>query len=133
MSSRACPSLPAPPVLMDHQPCVALPEARALANRAVGMHNRGDYAGALPLFEQVLVTVQTAHATAATPQTILGVMYAMCKLGDTKHRLGDLPGAQAVLEQAVALAEPPPVGPRHSASRSCLGGSRSGVASAGSV
>jgi tetratricopeptide (TPR) repeat protein len=110
MSSRAC---PAPPVLMDHQPYVALPEARALNKRAAGMHNRGEYAGALPLFEQVLVMVQTAHATAATPQTILDVVYAMLQLGQTKREHGDLPGAQNVLEQAVALAEPPPVGPRH--------------------
>jgi hypothetical protein len=91
---------------MDHQPYVALPEARALANRAVDMSNRGDAAGALPLDEQVLVMVQTAHATNATPQTILDVVYTMWQLGDTKRELGDLPGAQAVLEQAVALAEP---------------------------
>jgi tetratricopeptide (TPR) repeat protein len=110
MSSRAC---PAPPVLMDHQPYVALPEARALDNKATDVRNCGDYTGSLPLFQQVLLMVQTAHATAATPQTILDVVFAMWKLGETKRALGDLPGAQAVLEQAVALAEPPPVGPRH--------------------
>jgi tetratricopeptide (TPR) repeat protein len=98
---------------MDHQPYVALPEAAALASHAVDMSNRGDDAGALPLLQQVLVMVQTAHATAAIPQSILDVVYTMWQLGDTKRTLGDFPGAQAVLEQAVALAEPPPVGPRH--------------------
>ncbi len=50
---------------MDHQP-YALPEALALDKCAVDMFNRGDYAAALPLFQQVLVMMQTAHATAAT-------------------------------------------------------------------
>jgi hypothetical protein len=71
MASRAC---PAPPVLMDHQPYAALPEARALAIRALDMYNRGDATGALPLFQQVLVMVQTAHASTATPQSILDVV-----------------------------------------------------------
>jgi hypothetical protein len=34
-------------------------------------------------------------------------------VGKSKRILGDLPGAQAVLQQAVALAEQPPVGPVH--------------------
>jgi tetratricopeptide (TPR) repeat protein len=37
----------------------------------------------------------------------------MCELGQTKRQLGDLIGAHAVLQQAVALAEQPPVGPVH--------------------
>jgi tetratricopeptide (TPR) repeat protein len=98
---------------MDHQPYVALPEAHALDHRVAAMFNRADFAVALPLYQQVLVMVQTAHATAATPQTILDVVYTMWQLGDTKRELGDFPEAQTVLEQAVALAEPPPVGPRH--------------------
>jgi tetratricopeptide (TPR) repeat protein len=41
------------------------------------------------------------------------VVFAMWQVGKTQRELGDLPGAQAVLQQAVALAEPPPVGPDH--------------------
>ena len=109
----SAPPRPSPPVLMHHRPYVALPDADEIRMRAVDMANRGEYADALPLCQQVLVLAQRAHAAAPTPQTILDVVVAMWQLGDTKHRLGDLPGAQAVLEQAVALAEPPPVGPRH--------------------
>jgi tetratricopeptide (TPR) repeat protein len=101
------------PVLMDHRPLVDLPDARALHIRALAMHNRGEYASALPLEEQVLVLSQTAHAASPSPQTILDVVFAMWQLGKTKRFLGDLPGAQAVLQQAVALAEQPPVGPLH--------------------
>jgi tetratricopeptide (TPR) repeat protein len=104
---------PSPPVLMDHQPYVALPDARALNIRAVAVFNRGEYASALPLLEQVLVLSQTAHAAAPSPQTILDVVVAMWQLGNLKRNLGDLPAAQAVLQQAVALAEQPPVGPVH--------------------
>jgi len=97
---------------MEPQPFADLPEARALHDRAVATSSRGEYASALPLQEQVLVLSQTAHAS-PTPQTILDVVFAMSELGKTKRSLGDLPGAQAVLQQAVALAEPPPVGPVH--------------------
>ena len=110
MSSRAC---PAPPVLMDHQSYVALPEADALDDRAADMYNRGTDRVALSLCQQVLVLAQRAHAAAPTPQTILDVVFAMWQVGQTQRELGDLPGAQAVLQQAVALAEPPPVGPDH--------------------
>jgi tetratricopeptide (TPR) repeat protein len=107
--------LPLPsPVLLDHQPFADLPDARALHNRAATMDDRGEYASALPLREQVLVLSQTAHAAAApSPQTTLDVVYAMWQLGQTKRANGDLPGAHAVLQQAVALAEQPPVGPVH--------------------
>ena len=71
---------------MDHQPCVALPDARVLNNCAATMHNRGEYASALPLREQVLVLSQTAHTASPTPQTILDVVYAMCELGQTKRQ-----------------------------------------------
>ncbi len=104
---------PSPPVLMDHQPFVTLPDALALDMRAVDMHNRGEYAGALSLYQQVLVLAQTAHSAAPTPQTTLNVVFAMRQLGTTQLALGDLQQAQAVLQQAVALAEPPPVGPDH--------------------
>ncbi len=102
-----------PPVLMHHRAYVALPDALALNNRAVDMFNRGEFAGALPLLQQVLVLAQTAHTAAPTPQTILDVVFAMMEMGKMQRALGDLPGAQAVLQQAVALAEPPPVGPDH--------------------
>jgi hypothetical protein len=72
---RPVPVLPASPVLKDHQPYVALPEARALDNQATDMFNRGDIAGVLPLRKQVLVMAQTTHATNATPQTILDVVF----------------------------------------------------------
>jgi tetratricopeptide (TPR) repeat protein len=101
------------PVLMDHQPFVDLPDARALNFRAVAMFERGEYASSLPLDEQVLVLTQTAHAASPTPQTILDVVYAMWQLGQTKRIISNLTGAQAVLQQAVALAEQPPVGPVH--------------------
>jgi tetratricopeptide (TPR) repeat protein len=97
---------------MDHQP-FALPDARALNMRARDMYNRGEYAAALPLCQQVLVLAQQAHTAAPTPQTTLALVFAMWQVGTMQHRLGDLPGAQAVLQQAVALAEPPPVGPDH--------------------
>jgi hypothetical protein len=96
---------PPSPVFMEHQPFVDLPDARALNNRAATMSNRGEDTSALPLQEQVLVLSQTAHAAAPSPQTILDVVYAMWELGKLKRTLGDLPGAQAVLQQAVALAE----------------------------
>jgi tetratricopeptide (TPR) repeat protein len=112
MAAMALVSRPAP-VLMDHQPYVALTEARALDNLATALYNRGEYAGALPLLQQVLVLAQRAHAAAPTPQTTLDVVFGMQLLGKTQRNLGDLPGAQAVLQQAVALAEPPPVGPDH--------------------
>jgi tetratricopeptide (TPR) repeat protein len=98
---------------MHHQPFVALPDALALDDRAVDMFNRGEYADALPLYQQGLVLAQRAHTAVPTPQTTLDVVFAKCKTGRTQRALGDLPGAQAVLQQAVALAEPPPVGPDH--------------------
>jgi tetratricopeptide (TPR) repeat protein len=98
---------------MDHQPYVAQPDVFALQNRAATMVNRGEYTGALPIYQQALVLAQRAHAAAPTPQTTLDVVFALWQLGNTKQALGDLPGAQAVLQQAVALAEPPPVGPDH--------------------
>jgi tetratricopeptide (TPR) repeat protein len=101
------------PVLMDHRPFVALPDARALIVCVVAMFDRCEYASALPLCEQMLVLSQTAHAASPTPQTILDVVFAMWQLGRSKRNLGDLPGAHAVLQQAVALAEQPPVGPVH--------------------
>jgi tetratricopeptide (TPR) repeat protein len=104
---------PSPPVLMHHQPFVALPDACALHIRAVHMANRGECADALSLYQQELVLAQRAHTAAPTPQTILDVVFAMSDLGKSQRKLGDLPGAQAVLQQAVALAEPPPVGPDH--------------------
>jgi tetratricopeptide (TPR) repeat protein len=107
------PPRPSPPVLVDHQPFVALPDAFALLMRATDMRNRGEYADALPLFQQVLVLAQRAHAAAPTPQTTLDVVLAMWQMGITQLALGDLPGAQTVLQHAVALAEPPPVGPDH--------------------
>jgi tetratricopeptide (TPR) repeat protein len=109
----SAPPRPSPPVLMHHQPFVALPDALALHMRAVDMANRGECADALPLYHQVLVLAQRAHTAAPTPQTILDVVFAMLQVGTTQRKLGDLPGAQAVLQQAVALAEPPPVGPDH--------------------
>jgi tetratricopeptide (TPR) repeat protein len=96
---------------MHHQPYVALPDALALGMRATDMFNRGENAAAL--YQQVLVLAQRAHTAAPTPQTTLDVVFATWVLGITQHALGDLPGAQAVLQQAVALAEPPPVGPDH--------------------
>jgi tetratricopeptide (TPR) repeat protein len=98
---------------MHHEPHVALPDALAFHNRAADMYNRGADRVALSLCQQVLVLAQRAHSAASTPQTTLDVVYAMCRLGVTQRDLGDLPGAQAVLLQAVALAEPPPVGPDH--------------------
>jgi tetratricopeptide (TPR) repeat protein len=112
-SVMSAPPRPAPPVLMDHRPFVALPDAFALANRAVDMFNRGEHAGALPLYQQVLVLAQRAHAACGCPQSTLDVVFAMCQLGDTQRALGDLPGAQTTYEKAVTLAEPPPVGPVH--------------------
>jgi tetratricopeptide (TPR) repeat protein len=111
----SAPPRPSPPVLIHHQPCMALPDARVLHMRATDMYDRGEYAAALPLLQQVLVLAQTAHTAAptGTPQTILDVVFAMWQVGQTQRQLGDLPGAQAVLQQAVALAEPPPVGPDH--------------------
>jgi tetratricopeptide (TPR) repeat protein len=108
-------TMSSPPPLFDHQPYVALPDARALNNRAVNMADGpgGDLAGALPLHQQVLVLAQAAHSHAPTPQTTLDVVYAMYNLGITKSNVGNFPGAQALLEQAVALAEQPPVGPAH--------------------
>jgi tetratricopeptide (TPR) repeat protein len=106
-------STPPPPLLFYHLPYVASPDALALRNRACDMANCGDFAGALPLYQQVLVLAQAAHSHAPTPQTTLDVVHAMQQLGATKSNVGDLPGAQAVLEQAVALAEKPPVGPAH--------------------
>jgi tetratricopeptide (TPR) repeat protein len=109
----SAPPRPSPPLLMDHRAYVALPDADALDMRATDMHNRGEYADALPLFQQVLVLAQTAHTAAPTPQTTLDVVFATWELGITQRALGDLPGAQAMLQQAVALAESPPVGPDH--------------------
>ncbi len=109
----SAPSSPPPPLLLDHHPYVALPDARALHIRATSIYNGGDRAGALPLYQQVLVLAQAAHSHAPTPQTILDAMVAMYRLGTTKRNVDDLSGAQAVLQQAVALAEPPPVGPAH--------------------
>ncbi len=106
---------------MNHQPYAALPEADALDMRAATMFNRGEHAGALPLLQQVLVLAQRAHTAAPTPQTTLDVVFAMFQLGATQRELGDLPGAQAVLQQAVALAEPPPVGPDHPRLAEALG------------
>jgi tetratricopeptide (TPR) repeat protein len=113
MSSPPPAPAPSPPVLMDHRPFADLPDARALHIRVVAMYDRGEYASALPLLEQVLVLSQTAHAASPSPQTILDVVVAMWQLGKNKRILGDLAGAHAVLQQAVALAEQPPVGPVH--------------------
>jgi tetratricopeptide (TPR) repeat protein len=77
------------------------------------MNNSGDYAGAMPLLQQVLVLAQAAHSAAPTPQATLDVVHAMRNLGVTKSTVGDLSGAQAVLQEAIALAERPPVGPAH--------------------
>jgi tetratricopeptide (TPR) repeat protein len=96
---------------MDHRPFVDAPNAHALQIRALGMFDRGEDASAV--FEQVLVLSQTAHSASPSPQTILDVLFAMWNLGNMKMTLGDLPGAQAMLQQAVALAEQPPVGPVH--------------------
>jgi tetratricopeptide (TPR) repeat protein len=109
MSARRPPA----PLLLDHQPYVALPDARALQLRVWDMAIGGDRAGALPLCQQVLVLAQAAHISAPTPQTTLDVVFAMYNLGMTKSNVNDFPGAHAVLEQAVALAEQPPVGPAH--------------------
>jgi tetratricopeptide (TPR) repeat protein len=98
---------------MDHRPFVTLPNAGAIFMAATGMSNQGECAAALPLFEQVLVLAQTAHTTAPTLQTILDVVFVMQSVGLAKRDLGDFAGAQAVLQQAVAFAEPPPVGPNH--------------------
>jgi tetratricopeptide (TPR) repeat protein len=76
-----------------------------------------DNAGSLSLYQQVLAMAQTAHATAGPPPRKPSSMWCSpCGIWATitRRALDDLPGAQAVLEQAVALAEPPPVGPRHS-------------------
>jgi hypothetical protein len=54
---------------------------------------------------------QGTHAAAPTLQTNLDLLVTMWRLDPTQHQLGDLPGAPAVSQQAVALAEPPPVGP----------------------
>jgi tetratricopeptide (TPR) repeat protein len=102
-----------PPLLLNHQPYTALPDARALDMRARDMSNGGDYAGALILYQQVLVLAQAAHSHAPNPQTTLDVVVAMWQLGTMKKDKGDLIGAQTVLEKAVALAEKPPVGPAH--------------------
>jgi tetratricopeptide (TPR) repeat protein len=99
--------------LVDHHTFVDSPDTRALNICAVAMSDRGEYASALPLREQVLVLSQTAHAASPCPQTILDVVVAMWQLGVTKRQLGDLPGAHTMLQQAVALAEQPPVGPVH--------------------
>jgi tetratricopeptide (TPR) repeat protein len=104
---------PPPPLLLNHRPYVTLPDACALHNRATDIFNGADAAGALPLYQQVLALAQAAHSHASTPQTTLDVVYAMCEMGATKRNIGNLPGAQALLEQAVALAEQPPVGPAH--------------------
>jgi tetratricopeptide (TPR) repeat protein len=113
LHSAPSPAAPEPVVPMDHQPFVTSPDAGAIHMAATGMDNRGECAAALPLFEQVLVLAQTARTTAPTPQTILDVVFVMQSVGLVKKELGDLSGAQAVLQQAVALAEPPPVGPNH--------------------
>jgi tetratricopeptide (TPR) repeat protein len=90
----------------DHVPfATAAPEMDALYNRAKALSNRGNYAGALPLYQQVADLAQAAMAANRTPQTALDVVFAMSNLGQAKQNLGDLPGAQAVLEQAVALGE----------------------------
>ncbi len=104
---------PPPPLLLNHQPYTTLPDPFALHNRAAHMADGGDAAGALPLYQQVLVLAQAAHSHAPTPQTTLDVVFAMWQLSATKRNVGDLPGAQAVLQQAVTLAEQPPVGPAH--------------------
>jgi tetratricopeptide (TPR) repeat protein len=91
-------------------------EATELDDRASVMVNRGDYAGALPLRQQALELLQTARAAmspiASSPMT-LAVVGALCDAGKLKQHLGDLPGAQTLWEQAVALAEQPPLGPHH--------------------
>jgi hypothetical protein len=69
---------------MDHQPYMALPDADSLDDRARDMFNRGEYADALPLFQQVLVLAQRAHTAAPTSQTILDVVFAMSELGKTQ-------------------------------------------------
>ncbi len=104
---------PPAPLLLDHQPYTALPDARALNMRAMGMSNGGDFTGALPLCQQLLLLAQAAHSAAPSAQTTLDVVSAMWTMGITKRNVGDLSGAQAVLQQAVALAEQPPVGPAH--------------------
>jgi tetratricopeptide (TPR) repeat protein len=102
-----------PPVLLNHEPYAALPDVCALNIRANQLYNSGDAQSALTMLKQVLGFAKDAHTSAPTPQTTLDVVVAMWTLGMTKKDVGDFSGAQAVLEQAVALAEKPPVGPAH--------------------
>ena len=100
--------------LADHVPFATAtpPEMKVLHHRAIALHHRADYAAALPLYQQMVDLAQTAMATNRTPQTALDVVFAMTELGAVKRDLGDLPGAQAVLAQAVALGEQT-AGPAH--------------------
>jgi tetratricopeptide (TPR) repeat protein len=98
---------------MNHQQYMALPDALTLHVRGADMFHRGELADALSVFQQVLVLAQTAHTAAPSLQTTLDVLFAIENLGGTQRQLGDLPGAQALFQQAVALAETPPVGPAH--------------------
>jgi hypothetical protein len=67
-SVMSAPPRPSPPVLMDHQPYVALPDADTLDMRATDMYSRGEDEAALPLHQQVLVLAQTAHTPLPPPR-----------------------------------------------------------------
>ncbi len=109
MSAATSPSSSSSP---DHVPFATAPEIDALHDRANALNNHGNYACALPLSNQVLELAQAAMTANRSPQTALDVVFAMTELGRVKQALGDLPGAQTVLEQAVALGEQT-AGPAH--------------------
>ena len=94
MSAATSPSPSSSPVA-DHVPFATAPETRALCDRARSLNNRADYAGALPLLQQVVDLAHAAMAANRTPQTALDVVFAITQLGGVKRDLGDLPGAQA--------------------------------------
>jgi tetratricopeptide (TPR) repeat protein len=121
MSATTSPSPSSSPVA-DHVPfATAAPEIDALCQRAIALHSEADYAasGALPLMQQVVDLAQAAMAANRTPPTALDVVFSMTELGLVKQTLGDLPGAQAVLEQAVALSVQT-AGPAHTRIASAL-------------
>jgi tetratricopeptide (TPR) repeat protein len=97
----------------QHKPYEALPNALFLYCRAVVIYHRGDLTAAFLLQQQVFALAQRALDSEPTLQTTLDVVFSLCNLGVAQRDLGALSGAQAVLQQAVALAEPPPVGPDH--------------------
>ncbi len=105
--------------LADHQPFATAPEIQSFYRRSGDLYFSGDCAIVLSLDQQVLDLAQAAMASRRTPQTALDVVVAMHKLGRGKINLDDLPGAQAMLEQAVALGEHT-VGPTHPRIAQCL-------------